>query len=108
MSPKLVTLLGPHRGKVYNFDEKKITIGRLPSQTIFLPEQGVSRQHCILEIEGGHVILRDMDSRNGTRVNGMPVMQRALEDGDVIEVGDSQFLVLLHEPQAEETQTSVT
>ncbi|MGH9400968.1 MAG: sigma 54-interacting transcriptional regulator, partial [Terriglobia bacterium] len=64
--------------------------------------------HCILEIEGGHVILRDMDSRNGTRVNGMPVMQRVLEDGDVIEVGDSQFLVLLHEPQEEETQTSVT
>lgn len=110
MSPKLVTLLGPHRGKVYSFDEteQKITIGRLPTQTIFLPEQGVSRQHCMIMIEDGRPTLRDLDSRNGTRVNGMPVMQRVLEDGDVVEVGDSQFLFLLHEPQPDETQTSVT
>ncbi|MGH9345214.1 MAG: sigma 54-interacting transcriptional regulator [Terriglobia bacterium] len=110
MSPKLVTLLGPHRGKVYSFEEseQKITIGRLPTQTIFLPEQGVSRQHCVLGNEGGRTTLRDLESRNGTRVNGMPVMHRVLEDGDVIEVGDSQFLFLLHEPQAEKTQTSVT
>lgn len=110
MIPQLVTLLGPNRGKIYSFGEceRQITIGRLPSQTVYLPEQGVSRQHCALSREGDHVSLRDLDSRNGTRVNGMPVMHRVLADGDVIEVGDSQFLFLLHEPRAEETQTQVT
>lgn len=106
--PKLVTLLGPYRGKAYDLNREKITLGRLPANQICLPEQGVSRQHCVFETEGERVILRDLDSRNGTRVNGLPVLQRVLEDGDVIEVGDSQFMFLRYERVAEAASASVT
>ncbi|MGH9396854.1 MAG: sigma 54-interacting transcriptional regulator [Terriglobia bacterium] len=108
MRPKLVTLLGLHRGRTYEISAAKISIGRLPANHICLPEQGVSRQHCTLETEGERVLLRDLDSRNGTRVNGLPVMQRILEDGDVIEVGDSQFMFLRSEPQPEAPSPAVT
>lgn len=108
MYPKLVTLLGPSRGKTYELRESKISIGRLPTNQVHLPEQGVSRQHCALETTGGRVILRDLESRNGTRVNGLPVIQRVLEDGDVIEVGDSQFMFSSSEPRASGPSQAVT
>ncbi|MGH9405948.1 MAG: sigma 54-interacting transcriptional regulator [Terriglobia bacterium] len=108
MYPKLITLLGPHRGKAYDLNEPRITVGRLPANHLYLPEQGVSRQHCVFETEGERVILRDLESRNGTRVNGMPILERALEDGDLIEIGDSQFMFLLKEPGHEDTTTAVT
>jgi transcriptional regulator with GAF, ATPase, and Fis domain len=108
MHPKLIALLGPLRGKSFDLNGKKNVIGRLTSNAICIPDQAVSRQHCALDVEEDRVILQDLDSRNGTSVNGIPVINRSLEDGDLIEVGDSQFLFLLGRRQAEIQSSSVT
>ncbi len=108
MKPKLVALLGPARGKTYSLDEPRIDLGRLASNRICVPDQSVSRRHCLFEIQSERITLRDLESRNGTRVNGVPVMGRVLEDGDVIEVGDSQFLFLREDPPPEASGPLVT
>ncbi|HVM07692.1 MAG TPA: DUF3662 and FHA domain-containing protein [Acidimicrobiales bacterium] len=64
-----------------------VSLGRYPDNDIVLPEDEVSRHHAeVRRIEGGfHVV--DLDSLNGTKVNGAGVTDRRLEDGDLIQIG---------------------
>jgi hypothetical protein len=64
-----------------------IVIGRLPECTVVLNDQNVSRRHAEIVRSGSDVVVIDLDSTNGTRVNGAPVGERVLEDGDDITVG---------------------
>ncbi|HLI29811.1 MAG TPA: FHA domain-containing protein, partial [Terriglobia bacterium] len=108
MYPKVIALSGPLRGSTYDLKESRIEVGRLASSQISIPDQAVSRRHCVFEAEGEHVVLRDLDSRNGTRVNGIPIREHVLENGDVIEMGDSQVLFLLTEPRSDGQRPLVT
>jgi hypothetical protein len=64
-----------------------VTIGRMPDCTVPLADPNVSRHHAEVRRDGDRVYLVDLGSTNGTRVNGVPVHQRQLADGDVIAVG---------------------
>ncbi|MGH9325661.1 MAG: sigma 54-interacting transcriptional regulator [Terriglobia bacterium] len=108
MKPKLVALAGPVRGKTYPLNEARSELGRVASCRISVPDQAVSRRHCVLENENERITLHDLDSRNGTRINGMPVITRTLEDGDIIEVGDSQFLFLCDDSRSASPSPSIT
>lgn len=64
-----------------------ISVGRYPDNDVVLPEDEVSRHHAeVRRLDGGfHVV--DLNSLNGTKVNGSGVTDRRLEDGDVIQIG---------------------
>jgi Protein of unknown function (DUF3662)/FHA domain len=64
-----------------------VFIGRLPECTVVLSDPNVSRRHAEVRRQGSDVIVVDLESTNGTRVNGVPVRERALADGDEISVG---------------------
>ncbi|HXQ62913.1 MAG TPA: DUF3662 and FHA domain-containing protein [Acidimicrobiales bacterium] len=64
-----------------------IVIGRLPECTVVLNDQNVSRRHAEIRRSGSDVVVTDLRSTNGTKVNGVPVSERVLEDGDDITVG---------------------
>jgi hypothetical protein len=64
-----------------------ITIGRLPESTVVVSDPNASRRHAEIRRSGDDVVVVDLDSTNGTRVNGAPVRQRVLEDGDEIAIG---------------------
>ena len=66
---------------------EKIEIGRLPECTIVLSDPNVSRRHAEVRRQGGDVVVADLRSTNGTRVNGVAVRERVLQDGDEITVG---------------------
>jgi hypothetical protein len=68
-------------------DQARMSIGRRPYNDIMLDDLTVSGEHAVLHTSAGESVIHDLHSRNGTLVNGMPVMQRALIDGDRIEVG---------------------
>jgi transcriptional regulator with GAF, ATPase, and Fis domain len=59
---------------------------------VHLRDLAVSRQHCVVEPAEGRFRLHDLDSRHGTFVNGVPVRERLLEEGDLITLGSSVFL----------------
>lgn len=71
--------------------EDPVIIGRLESCTIVVEDSTVSRQHAELRRVEDLVILSDLDSTNGTRVNGVRVSRHQLADGDQIEVGAATF-----------------
>jgi len=64
-----------------------IEIGRLPECSIVLSDPNVSRRHAEIRRRGSEVVVVDLRSTNGTRVNGVPIRERALEDGDDVTVG---------------------
>ena len=67
--------------------DRTISIGRLPECDINLADPNVSRRHAEVRPAGTTFILTDLRSTNGTRVNGTPVTEQVLRDGDQITVG---------------------
>jgi predicted component of type VI protein secretion system len=68
-------------------DQPRMTIGRRPYNDVTLDDLTVSGEHAVLHTSGGESVIHDLQSRNGTLVNGAPVMQRVLAAGDRIEIG---------------------
>ncbi|HXD31230.1 MAG TPA: sigma 54-interacting transcriptional regulator [Pyrinomonadaceae bacterium] len=97
MNPRLAAIAGKLKGKVFPLEEKPVVIGRETAAEVCLPDSAVSRRHSRVEFNEGRFWLNDLQSLNGTFVNDVPIKQRALQHGDRIRIGDTQFLFLLHE-----------
>ena len=70
----------------------EITIGRQEGNTVRLPERNVSRRHARLFKENGRLLIQDLDSFNGIRVNGRKIRApTAIEEGDLVEVADYEL-----------------
>jgi pSer/pThr/pTyr-binding forkhead associated (FHA) protein len=77
------------RKTVVPFVRDEITIGRQEGNTIRLTERNVSRQHARLLRQNGHVLVEDLGSYNGVRINGERIQGQAqVGDGDLIQIGD--------------------
>jgi pSer/pThr/pTyr-binding forkhead associated (FHA) protein/tetratricopeptide (TPR) repeat protein len=77
------------RKTVVPFVREEITIGRQEGNTIRLTERNVSRRHARLMRQNGHVVVEDLGSSNGTRINGERISgQSPVKDGDLIQIGD--------------------
>ena len=85
----LTVLQGADRGRVYRDLETPITIGREEGNTIQLNDERVSRCHLKIQQDGDRFVLTDLDSTNGTKVNGQESQLRILRFGDVVSVGRS-------------------
>jgi pSer/pThr/pTyr-binding forkhead associated (FHA) protein/tetratricopeptide (TPR) repeat protein len=79
----------------------EITIGRKEGNTVRLSEQNVSRSHARLVRRQGSLLLEDLSSYNGTKLNGVAVSEPApLKDGDVILIGDYRMAIKEDRPSA--------
>lgn len=92
LSANLPRLLRQDTLQVYALDQPEITIGRQADNAIVLTDTQVSRQHARLAVTDEGVTITDLDSANGTRVNGTPIAgPTPLYDGDTIQIGMIQF-----------------
>ena len=80
-------LEGLERGRVFESLETPVTIGREDDNSIQLNDERVSRFHSKIQEDGDRIILTDLDSTNGTRVNGRPIQLRVLRPGDQVAIG---------------------
>src|SRR5204862_6071248 len=94
VNPRLAAISGPLRDSVFPLKEGVLSIGREYSNRLAIDDTLVSSQHCTVTQEGEHWMLRDLGSLTGTFVNGLPVQERPLINGDRIAVGGSVFLFL--------------
>ena len=85
--PKLHILSGILEGKVIDIVEERVTIGRALDNMIRLEDGTVSHHHAMLLTENGEFKLRDLNSTNGTRVNGSRIVETKLQNGDQVRVG---------------------
>lgn len=80
-------LEGLERGRVYANLAAPVSIGREEENQIRLNDERVSRYHAKIQLDGDRLILTDLDSTNGTRVNGHPIQLHVLNIGDQILIG---------------------
>jgi Nif-specific regulatory protein len=78
----------------YFLTDAEIRIGRDPSNSLAISDLSLSRRHCVLSREQDSYKICDLDSRNGTFVNGGAVSEASLCHGDRISVGESVFVFL--------------
>jgi len=88
----LRVLDGADRGRVYADLAAPITIGREEGNAIQLNDERISRFHVKIQEDQGKLVLTDLESTNGTKVNGEVIHVRILRHGDVISVGRSVLL----------------
>ena len=82
------------QGRTVKVEEEPVSIGRHPDNVICLHDEKLSRFHCVVEPdpENGGFRVRDLSSRNGTRINEEKVVQAAVANGDMIRIGDHEFI----------------
>ncbi|MCA9184819.1 MAG: FHA domain-containing protein [Pirellulaceae bacterium] len=83
---------GADRGRVYDDLEPPITIGREEGNTIQLNDDRVSRFHVKIQEDHEKLVLTDLESTNGTKVNGEEIQLRILRYGDIVTIGRSVLL----------------
>jgi len=90
--PRLLRTEADGRGQY--LIRKSLSIGRLPGNDVVLAQDSnVSRRHALLSTYQGKVFVRDLNSLNGTKVNGELVAgDHLLQDGDIVTVGDTSFV----------------
>ncbi len=93
----LQLLEGLERGLMFRDLPTPVTIGREDDNTVRLNDERVSRFHAKIQEDGGQVILTDLESTNGTRINGHPIQMRVLQIGDQIAIG--RCLLLFGSPE---------
>lgn len=95
LRPRLLVIAGPLKDTTVPLPDGETSLGRDPANAVALPDASVSRKHCLLRREeDGRFFIKDLDSRNGTLVNGLGVKTEWLRHGDEIATGDSVFLFL--------------
>lgn len=87
-----LVLEGVDKGRVYKDLPIPVTIGREEGNGLRLNDERVSRFHAKVQIEDADIILTDLDSTNGTRVNGTTIQIRRLRPGDQVSIGRSMLL----------------
>ncbi len=96
MSARLVPLsLGPAAAPVISLQRPVLLVGRHVECDVRIDAPQVSRRHCCLATASDRVLIRDLGSRNGVRVNGRVVEESVLRPGD--EVAIAQFLFRLED-----------
>ncbi len=94
-------LHGSDRGKVFENISTPLTIGREEGNDIQLNDERVSRCHLKIQRDNDRLVLTDLDSTNGTKVNGAECQLKILRHGDLIAVGRSLMLIGSEEQIAE-------
>lgn len=88
----MIAIAGPLRGAAFALSNDELSLGRSKTNTIALVDRSVSRHHCVVRQEEGRFHLLDLQSINGTYVNGKSIQEHWLEPGDEIRAGQSIFL----------------
>jgi len=107
MQVNLKVTEGPYKGRIFSFTQHDtFLIGRSPDAHLCLPnDRYFSRNHCLLEMNPPHSYLRDLNSTNGTFLNGHRVQDAFLKNGDRIQCGET---ILIVEVTAESKELSET
>jgi pSer/pThr/pTyr-binding forkhead associated (FHA) protein len=85
--PKLIVSMPDGSTASHDLTEDVVTIGRVSDNGIQIEDASVSSHHAEIDFTGGHHILKDLESTNGTRVNGHSFTGGQLHDGDQIRFG---------------------
>jgi pSer/pThr/pTyr-binding forkhead associated (FHA) protein len=85
--PKMIVSIDEVVIKEVQLTKDRTTLGRRPYNDIVIDNLAVSGEHAVLQMTGGEVFLEDLNSTNGTYLNGKAIKKQQLHNGDSIEIG---------------------
>jgi len=88
---KLVLLSAGMTGRTHELNVEKTTIGRLEDNTFQIAEPSVSSHHCEVLVHGPEVVVKDLNSTNGTFIGGEKITEKVLKPGDVLRLGQIEM-----------------
>ena len=90
--PRLVVLTEGYTGRAYDLKVEKTTIGRVEDNAFQIPDASVSSHHCEVILQGEDVLIRDLNSTNGTFINNEPVTGEAvLKSSGMLRLGNIEL-----------------
>ena len=95
--PVLTIVKGPQTGQTFELNLQQISLGRDPKSGVFLNDMTVSRNHATIDLSNlalGYATIEDLDSLNGTWVDGAIINKATLRDGSTIQIGT--FRMVFH------------
>ncbi|MGA2801611.1 MAG: FHA domain-containing protein [Verrucomicrobiota bacterium] len=88
---KLVIQTEGKSGRAYELKVDKTTIGRVEDNMFQIPEQSISSHHCEVLLRGADVVIKDLDSTNGTFINGEKITEGVLKPGQTLRLGQVEL-----------------
>jgi predicted component of type VI protein secretion system len=88
---KLVLLSAGLTGQVHELKVDKTTIGRVEDNAFQIPEPSVSSHHCEILMRGSDVVVHDLNSTNGTFINGEKISESVLKPGQTLRLGQIEM-----------------
>src|SRR5271169_520806 len=89
--PKLVVLSAGMTGRTQDLKVEKTTIGRVEDNTFQIAEPSVSSHHCEVLLRGADVVVRDLDSTNGTFLSGQKITEAVIKPGQILRLGQIEM-----------------
>jgi pSer/pThr/pTyr-binding forkhead associated (FHA) protein len=97
---KLVILSAGMTGRTHELVAEKTTIGRVEDNAFQVAEPSVSSHHCEVLLKGDQVVVRDLNSTNGTFINGEKVTESPIKPGQVLRLGQIEIRLETETPAA--------
>src|SRR5207237_1711577 len=88
---KLVLLSAGMAGRSHELKVDRTTIGRVEDNTFQIPEPSVSSHHCEVLLKGNDVLIKDLNSTNGTFINSEKITEAPLKPGQVLRLGQIEL-----------------
>lgn len=88
---KLVLLSAGMTGRTYELKAEKTTVGRVEDNTFQIAEPSVSSHHCEILLRGPEVVVVDLNSTNGTFINGEKITETVLKPGQILRLGQIEM-----------------
>ena len=89
--PKLVVLSAGLTGRSHDLTVDKTTIGRVEDNTFQIAEASVSSHHCEVLLRGNDIVIKDLNSTNGTFINGEKISESVLKPGQTLRLGQIEL-----------------
>ena len=90
--PRLVAQSPEFEGKVFDLTGGELTVGRVADNRIQIEHASVSGHHAVFKLDALDYVIKDLDSTNGTRINGERVSQQKLRRNDILRLGNIELL----------------
>jgi pSer/pThr/pTyr-binding forkhead associated (FHA) protein len=96
--PRLVLLSEGFAGRTYELKTETTTVGRVSDNTFEIPEASVYSHHAEIVLKGNDVLVRDLNSTNGTFINGERITEAILKPGQILRFGTIELKIDTGEP----------
>jgi FHA domain len=90
--PRLVAQSPEFAGNTFDLSGPEVTVGRVEDNKIRIEHASISGHHAVFKLDAQDYIIKDLDSTNGTRINGERIAEQKLRRNDILRLGNIELL----------------